>query len=124
MKTLRSAYRASPYFEHYENEICDLLLAKHDFLHQLSAAALTFCLNKAGYLHPIEIIGKVGPVGIENTDFSHILTAESGASPDILPFPEYRSVFGAEFDASVSILDSLFCVGPHRLQAYLRRYKG
>ena len=91
-------------------------------MYQLSAAALTFCLNKASFSQSIKIIGQEGVAGFENQSFSHILTAETDAPPPFLPIPEYRSVFGADFDTSVSVLDVLFCLGPHRLQAYLRRY--
>jgi WbqC-like protein family len=122
IKSLSSAYKASPYYDHFQAEVEAILTTRYDFLYQLSAAALSFCLKSIGSLHSIEIIGIEAPLSVENPTFTPILTAARHPETPFAPPPGYRSVFGAEFDTRVSILDTLFCLGPHRLQAYCRTY--
>ena len=123
IKTLQSAYRASPFFDHYEEAVSSILLKKYDFLYQLAAEALTFCLNQAACLQKIEITQKDSLFQEEKRVTMPILTAEAESMSVFVPPFGYRSVFGADFDNSVSILDILFCLGPHRLQTYLKSYQ-
>ena len=122
LKALRSAYRGAPFFEHYEQELAGILTYRYDFLYQLSIAALSFCLEKAGRRNLVKIVTLGGNERERYARSRHIITADM---PDVSTLPPglaYRSVFGADFDRNISVLDALFCVGPHRLRDAFRRY--
>lgn len=119
LKTLRSAYRASPFFEHYEAEVQTILTYRYDFLYQLAQKALSFCLNKAASPASIEILTPNTRETAQMPRSTPIITADTRLAGQVWAGIEYRSVFGAEFDGQVSILDALFCAGPHRLRGIL-----
>lgn len=121
LKTLRSAYRGAAFFEHYESEIESILTYRYDFLYQLAQNALSFCLGKAGSASRIEILTPNTRETAQMPRSNPIITADTGIVGQVWAGIEYRSVFGAEFDGQVSILDALFCAGPHRLQAFFRK---
>lgn len=121
-KTLHSAYRAAPYYDHYQENITKILRSQPAFLHELATECLSFCLQATGFAQTTKILTIPAPECLEKPFFGPILTADTYTSPPIVPPPSYQSVFGAPFDSKISILDTLLCLGPHRLHAYLRMY--
>lgn len=116
-RSLEAAYRKSPYFEYYEDELLPFFETEHT--HHLAAG-----------LRSIELV-----CSLMNIDLNYELTSEYeveptsidlrsawnkqeySAAPPITDFPEYIQVFRDRhaFVPDLSILDLLFCVGPQSL---------
>lgn len=117
-KSLEAAYRSSPFFEYYEDEIAPIYFKKHQFLMDLNLEALAIvykCLglefnvaNTTEYFHEVPAL----------TD----LRALANGKKDENRFEEYTQVFGDKFGYlnNLSILDLLFNEGRYALD-YLKR---
>ena len=119
-KTLETAYRTSPFFEFYEDDIQPLFTKKHTYLMDLnfeiielisSFLEIELCVEKT-----ISYIEKP-----EHLDFRKLANAKSSESYD---FDEYIQVFSEKygFINDLSILDLLFNEGPNTLN-YLESQK-
>ncbi len=119
-KTLETAYRTSPFFEFYEDDILPLFTKKHTYLMDLnfeiielisSFLEIELCVEKTN-----SYIEKPGHV-----DFRKLANAKSSESYD---FDEYIQVFSEKYGYinDLSILDLLFNEGPNALN-YLENQK-
>lgn len=117
LKSLFSAYRSSPYFEYYEDEIVPIFEKKEKYLFDLNLKTIEFINSKLklelnlNTTESYEIID-------ENLDF------RSKFSPKFEPqiqLPPYMQVFDDKFDfiPDLSILDLLCNEGPKSL-TYLK----
>ena len=120
LRALETAYRPAPFFEEYGPRLALVLNQRHDYLYQLSEAALTFCLERVGLRKKIEIITAEAHPGGQSIRFTPIITPDTASDSAPEAMLAYRTVFGAEFDLRVSVLDALFCAGPHRLRAWIQ----
>ncbi len=120
LRALETAYRPAPYYEEYSPRLAKLLNHRYDFLHQLSEAALSFCLERAGVSKKVEIITAEAHPPSQSIRFTPIITPNTATETGAEAMLAYRSVFGAVFDHRVSVLDALFCAGPRRLQAWVQ----
>ena len=117
-RTLESAYRNAPYFEFYSDEIKKILYKGHKYLFDLNCELLSFCLKSVGFkvnlsfTHSYEM-----PAPNFVSDFrSQISPKKPFANRSFYhPIP-YQQVFGNEFVPNLSILDLLFCEGPHSIR--------
>jgi len=119
-KSLEAAYRSSPFFEFFEDEIIPVFEKKHTFLMDLNMEVLgiTFkCLrmklefdNTSEYFHEIENI----------LDFRHLANGKK----DINSFERYPQVFDDKhgFINNLSVLDLLFNEGKFAMD-YLKSQK-
>src|SRR5690606_1138696 len=119
-KTLETAYRTSPFFEFYEDDILPLFTKKHTYLMDLnfeiielisSFLEIELCVEKT-----ISYIEKP-----EHVDFRKLANAKSSESYD---FDEYIQVFSEKYGYinDLSILDLLFNEGTNAL-TYLESQK-
>lgn len=126
-ESIVSAYRNSPYFDFYEERFAPFYGRRYDFLFDLNreltelvigllggTAALNF---SAGYISPSDDIA----------DFRRSLSDKPRLyreDPAFNPLPYYQ-VFGQgrDFAENLSVIDLLFCEGPHAL-AHLERCMG
>lgn len=113
-KSLLSAYRTSPFFEYYEDEIQHLFTEKAEFLLDFNLRCFEVicnCLQLELNTSKTKIYEKV----LENkTDFRHLVNAKKEMSYSL---EYYTQVFNSKhgFISNLSILDLLFNEGPNAL---------
>lgn len=113
-KSLLSAYRTSPFFEYYEDELQPLFNQKTDFLLDFNLKCFEVicdCLQLECNTSKTEIFQK----NIEDKiDLRHLVNAKKEAD---YTFETYTQVFSNKhgFISNLSILDLLFNEGPNAL---------
>lgn len=114
LRTLESAYRLSPFFEHYQQELYNLYYSKTPTLYQFNMALLQACLKWLG----------VGVKLAETTTYQprypeYVADLRNQIHPKATPAGSlasrirYQQVFGTDFMENLSIIDLLCCEGPH-----------
>ena len=111
-RAIESAYNSSPFFLYYRDEIEKILTTKHDTLIQLNENILMLLLRLLKISLSIEYTTDfIKPQNITN-DFRDRYTYKH---PEQTPYyPPYTQVFADRqpFNPNVSILDTLFNLGP------------
>ena len=119
-KSLEAAYRTSPFFEYFEDELTSIFNKKHTFLMDLNFETMEIvsrCLrmklefnNTKEYFHEVS----------NYTDFRPLVNGKK----EIMLFENYTQVFGEKhgFINNLSILDLLFNEGKFALD-YLKNQK-
>ncbi|QCX39280.1 WbqC family protein [Aureibaculum algae] len=114
IKSMASAYKSSPFYEFYEDELIDLLLKKHKYLLDLNLDCQQFIFDNL----PLDIqtnksieFHKDYPA---EADFRFLVDAKSNRSYKL---NEYTQVFSDKrgFIMNLSILDLLFMEGPNAI---------
>ena len=116
-KSIQTAYRSSPFFEYYEDELSDLFANDSVFLQEH---------NLKIYQRLIELLGHSGhfkrstnylPKG-SGSDFRFLANIKQIQEA---PLPEYTQIFHTEhgFISNLSVIDLLFNLGPQSL-SYLQ----
>ena len=117
-KSLESAYRTSPFFEYFEDELLPIFQKKHTFLMDLN-------------LQTMEIVSKCLRLDFpydETTEYFHEITDKTdyrnlvNGKKDTSLFETYTQVFGDKhgFINNLSVLDLLFNEGRFALE-YLKK---
>jgi hypothetical protein len=111
LKSLQTAYRSSPYFQFYEDDICKIFELKHKYLLDLNIACHEFIMeslqedtthNKTSeFLNSYQF----------DQDFRNLINAKNKKS---LNLKSYTQMFDEKhgFIENLSILDLLFMQGP------------
>lgn len=121
-KSLEAAYRNSPFFEFFEDDIRPLFEKKHDFLLDLNFEALAIvskCLRmKIDYKTTTEYFHDVDTAVV--TDFRTLVNGKK----DLSLFEKYTQVFDDKygFINNLSVLDLLFNEGKYAAE-YLKTQK-
>ena len=119
-KSLEAAYRSSPFFEFFEDDIRPIFEKKHEFLLDLNFEVLTVvfkCLRmKVEYNTTAEYFQQVDPNTV--TDFRSLVEGKK----DISVFEKYLQVFDDKygFINNLSVLDLLFNEGKYAMD-YLKQ---
>jgi PKD repeat protein len=119
-KSLEAAYRSSPFFEYFEDDIRTIFEKKHTFLMDLNLetmATVSKCLGlEFDYNETTEYFHEVN----DKTDFRHLINGKKDTSI----FEPYTQVFEEKhgFINNLSILDLLFNEGRYALD-YLKKQK-
>lgn len=119
-KSLEAAYRTSPFFEYFENELAPIFNKKHIFLMDLNFETMEIiskCLRmKFDFNRTTEYFHEVS----NYTDFRPLVNGKK----EIMLFENYTQVFGEKhgFINNLSILDLLFNEGKFALD-YLKNQK-
>lgn len=122
LKSLEAAYRSSPFFEYFEDEIRLIFEKKHNFLLDLNFETMSFvskCLRmKLDYNTTTEYFQEVDPNVV--LDFRPLANGKKDTSG----FESYTQVFGDKygFINNLSVLDLLFNEGKYALD-YLKNQK-
>ncbi len=109
-KSLVSAYKSSPYFEYYEDDLLPILERKEEFLLDLNLKTIDFISTKLKLDFKLELTETYEIIS-EELDFRNQFNAKEEPNGN---FPEYFQVFDEKFDfmPDLSILDLLFNEGP------------
>ena len=117
-KSLEAAYRSSPFFEYFEDDIASIFQKKHSFLMDLNLetmAIVSKCLElEFDYNETTEYFHEVKDI----TDFRPLINGKK----DTAVFEPYTQVFEEKhgFINNLSILDLLFNEGRYALD-YLKK---
>lgn len=113
-RTLQSAYRKAPFFEHYADDLESLLFSRHVHLVELTMPLLSFCLRNLR-LAPAtsETVSYQPHAAVGVADLRSLISAKKPHFHRLFyqPHPYYQ-VFGSAFVANLSVVDLLFCQGP------------
>ena len=114
-RALESAYRGSPFFEFYADDLHNILFKKHVFLYDLNRELLTICLKWLKWnvtLQESMAYEKVPSNGaIDMRNVIHAKKPEQYARY-FQPIP-YPQVIGNKFAEGLSVIDLVFCEGPN-----------
>lgn len=115
LRAIRSAYGKAPFFEFFVDEIFEIYNKKPDRLFELNRNLLTKCLEILDLNVSIEY-----PREFSSIKEKWFYKAKNEISPkksgekNHLFFPvEHFQVFGNNFVSNLSIIDLIFCEGPH-----------
>lgn len=108
-KSLDAAYRSSPFFEYFEDDIRPIFEKKHTFLKDLNFETMSIVSKCLGL--PFEY-NETAEYFHENSDVTDLRNLANGKK-DTSEFEEYTQVFGEKFGFinNLSILDLLFNEG-------------
>lgn len=112
-RAITSAYRNAPFFEHYADDLHDILFRQPPFLYDLNRELLTICLRWLRSEIPVletSHYQKTVEQGV--MDFRNTLIAKKPETLDkyYTPVP-YTQVFGKTFAKHLSFVDLIFCLG-------------
>ena len=111
-RTIESAYRKSPYYEHYADELYDGLFFKPEFLVDLNANLLALCLKWLRWKKEIFHTNQYNKSS-ELRDFRNdVLSKKHYGLRNFYKAVPYTQVFGGPFVENLSIMDLIFCKGP------------
>lgn len=113
-KTIQTAYRTSPFFEYYEDELVNLFTKKHSFLMDFNMKTIETVLECLQLDIELGFTEKFSQEHDDVTDKRNLIVAKS---PLALPLENYTQVFGSKhgFIENLSILDLLFNEGSNAL---------
>ncbi len=113
-RTIESAYRKAPYYEHYAEDLNKILFKPHEFLVELNFDLLSFCLKNLRLKPDLTVsMSYQQTVAPNQVDMRSAIQAKIPYSSrkHYQPAPYYQ-VFGNQFVSNLSLVDLLFCAGP------------
>ncbi|MEJ0030960.1 MAG: WbqC family protein [Bacteroidota bacterium] len=113
-RTIESAYRNSPYFEHYADDLNKIIYSNKSLIFDFNLELLSFCLVALKWSRHLSVTTHYEKIVKE--PFSDLRSAITTRNTYIVrgfyrPTPYYQ-VFGNGFEENLSVLDLLFCAGP------------
>ena len=118
LKSLISAYKSSPYFEFYEDDLIPVFEKSEQFLIDFNLKTNEFINQKLKLNINIELTDSYSEK-TAGTDYRNQFNSKEIPNPEL--FPVYTQVFSERFDfmPDLSILDLLFNEGPKSVE-YLK----
>jgi len=113
-RTIESAYRKAPFFDHYSDELKKILFIGHEYLIDLNRDLLSFCLRQMEIQKIISASVSYKKERQENTSDVRnvIIDKKTFDTRNHYRVHAYYQVFGNEFVPDLSFIDLLFCEGP------------
>ncbi|MGY8913543.1 MAG: WbqC family protein, partial [Flavobacteriales bacterium] len=120
-RTLETAYRTSPFFEFYEDDLVGLYKTEHTFLLDFNLKSIEAICNCLQIQMPTESTSEFEKQPIDYVDARHLINAKT--NPPLVQNP-YVQVFDDRnpFIDNLSILDLLFNEGTNAL-SYLKEHQ-
>jgi len=120
-RAIQTAYRTSPYFEFYEDDIAPLYTKRYSHLQDYNMKCTEIICNCLQISMPKSTTTTFEPITITNKDFRLLVDAKRKFD---IQQPKYNQVFGERhgFIKNVSVLDLLFNEGPNAI-SYLKKIK-
>jgi hypothetical protein len=117
-KSLEAAYRTSPFFEYFEDDIRPIFEKKHEFLMDLNLETMTIVSNCLGLEFDYNETEEYFHTVTDKIDFRNLINGKK----DSLVYEPYTQVFGEKhgYLNNLSILDLLFNEGRYALD-YLKK---
>lgn len=117
-KSLEAAYRTSPFFEYFEDDIRPIFEKKHEFIMDLNFQTMEIVTDCLGMEFEFEKTTEYFKEANGLTDFRHLANGKK----DTLEFEPYTQVFEEKhgFLNNLSILDLLFNEGRYAVD-YLKK---
>ena len=114
IRSIQSAYGNAPYFEHYFDDIRDILEKKHRFLFDLNLELMEYLLNSLGIHRDLLFTQQFQKeYGKEYADLRSAIHPKKLISPVVFYKPvAYIQVFGKTFVDNLSVIDLMFNEGP------------
>jgi len=115
IRTLKSAYGKSPYFEYYIDYFVSILEQKEKYLLDLNLKMLTLCLELVKIDTKISDSrnGQLNLIYLNDRYYGQITRKSTYLTRNIYKEVKYQQVFGSNFVPNLSIIDLLFCEGPN-----------
>lgn len=114
-RTIESAYRSSPFFEFYADDVHKALFKQQNFLYDLNFELLTMCLRWLKLnvtLQESMAYEKTPADGV--IDMRNVINAKKNEHQVNYFEPvAYPQVFGNKFAEGLSLIDLVFCEGPN-----------
>ncbi len=113
--TLESAYAKAPFYEHYADELRKEIFSGHKYLYEMNLRLLSMCLQwlkwKKTLLETATYQKNPPP---DTIDLRSLISAKKDfrLRETYQPQP-YQQVFGNIFAPNLSLVDLVFCEGPH-----------
>jgi hypothetical protein len=106
-----AAYKSSPYFEFFFEEIARIISSNHEFLIDMNMELIRILINSLRIKTTISYTSHFEPLSSDPSDFRYILTPKKEFKADNR---DYCQVFPSDkgFIAGLSIVDLLFNCGP------------
>jgi len=123
--SLIAAYKSSPYFEFFTDDIFNVLNSEHNSLYELSIASINACLkimkiraeiNKtSSYIHQYDVN--------EYVDLRNYINPKNKEYKKNINSPPYKQVFSEKYNFvdNLSVLDLIMNLGLDSIE-YLRKY--
>lgn len=112
-RTIESAYRKSPYYEHYADDLQQIIFSNHLYLIDLNFDLLSLCLQWLHWKPKLSITQSYQPYAVDCLDLRNVLLSKKPYSTRKFYEPtKYTQVFGSNFVPNLSLLDLIFCCGP------------
>ena len=117
LKSLEAAYRSSPFFEYFEDELQPIFQKKHIFLMDLNFETMAFASKCLKLDFPYDETSEYHHEITDKTDFRNLINGKK----DTNQFESYTQVFGDKhgFINNLSVLDLIFNEGRYALE-YLK----
>jgi len=116
-KSITSAYGKAPFYEHFVDYFREIFYKNHKFLFDFNWDLLSLCLHLLKLKRKITFSANFcDKVTSATYDARGLINPKIHFTKNNFyrPIPYYQ-VFGAKFDANLSILDLLFCEGSNAL---------
>ena len=118
-KAIEAAYKRSPFFEFYADDIYPFFQGRYEFLLPFNSAILEIILKRIGIRNKIVYSGSYVETQTEYGDYRNSIHPKSSKSLEDREFKQtsYNQVFLPKFGfvPNLSILDLLFNEGPNSL---------
>lgn len=111
-RSIESAYRNSPFFEFYGDDLKKILLGNEKNLSNLNQSILLMCLEWLGLKKSVACTTNFVEA-FSGEDKRNIVSPKSSfETREIIVSAPYKQVFGSGFIENLSVLDLICCCGP------------